>query len=268
VRNAWRAAALLGGLTLAAAVAACGGDDEAEPTATGTVAASPTTQATAASASPAAVASMTPDERATTEALLKAAALRLEDLPEGFIFQEEKFLTNEEAVDENLDYPGAPTVEDHNRWGRILEYEVTYRREAPPTLTGATLSIEITTALFRDSGGAGENLGFLRQQGADPEYVNALEQQSAQEDLNVRDLKVSPISFASVGEDRMAFEVTFTMRDAQLDKDLNFISQFIAIRRGRAIGALQTLAVGSPHPLEEVEDLARTLDERMKDALE
>jgi hypothetical protein len=241
------------------ALAACGGEEETEPAATGTaLAPSPTPGPTAP----------TTQERNAAGPILMAAALLAEDLPEGFTFDEEKFLTNEEAVDEELDYPGAATLEDYNRWGQILQYEVTYSRATPPTLTGATLSMQVTTILYGDSAGADESFEFLRQQTSDPEYIKAVERDFAEEGQDVRDLEVSPISFASVGEDRMAFEVTFTMHDPDLDRDLDFVAQFIAIRRDRAIGALIVRAVGSPHPVEEVEDLARTLDERMKNALE
>jgi len=251
------AASLAGLALLAVLLAACGGDDEAEPAAT-SVAPSPTS----------APAGSTAEERDAAGPILMAAALLAEDLPEGFTFDEERFLTNEEAVDEDLDYSGAATLEDYNRWEQILQYEVTYRRETPPSLTGATLFMQVTTILFRDSAGADESFEFLRQQTSDPEYVKAAERDFAEEGQDVRDLGVSPISFASVGEDRMAFDLTFTMHDPDLDRDLGYVSQLIAIRRGRVIGALQTLAVGSPHPLEEVETLARKLDERMKDALE
>jgi hypothetical protein len=257
VRNPWRAAALLGLALLAVLLAACGGDDEAEPAAT-SVAPSPTP----------APAGSTAEERDAAGPILMAASLLAEDLPEGFKFEEEKFLTNEEAVDEELDYPGAATLQDYNRWEQVLQYEAEYSRETPPSLTGATLSIHVTTVLYRDSTGADESFEFLRQQTSETEYVKAVERESAEEGQEIRNLGISPISFAGVGEDRMAFEATFTAYDPDAGRDLDFITQLIAIRRDRAIGTLAVRAVGSPHPLEEVEAMARTLDERMKAALE
>jgi hypothetical protein len=278
-------ATLLAALVLAAVVAACTGNEEAEPTATGTATAaapSPTPTATPTatpSPTPTATPSPTPTptpapagptdaERAAAEPLLRAASLRAEDLPEGFTFAEERFVTNEQSIAEQLDYPGAPTLDDLNRWGQILEYEATYNREVPSILTGATLSLKETTVLYRDSAGADENFEVVRQHTTDPEYAKAQERKSAEEGQEMRDVEISPISFAKVAEDRMAFELTFTAYTSDLGKDLNYVAQLIGIRRGRAIGLIQVLAVGSPHPLEEVEDLARTLDERMKDALE
>ena len=243
-----RPAALAGALGLAALViTACGGGDDSDP--------SPTP------------ASATAEERAAAEPILKAASLPGEDLPQGFTFQEDRLLTNEESAEEELHYAGAPTVEDLNRWGQILEYEVSYQREIPQTLTGTTLSLQVTTALYRDSAGAEENFEFVRQQTSDPEYVSAQEQESSEEGEPIRDVSISPISFPGVGDSRMAFELTFTTYAPRFERDLDLVAQLIAIRRGRAIGVIETLAVGSPHPLEEVEDIVRTLDERMKDAL-
>jgi len=252
-----RLAALLGAFGVVAVVlAACGGGDEDEPTPAG---------ATSPAAAPI---GPTAEERAAAEPLLKAAALLAEDLPEGFTFAEERFVTNEQSIAEQLNYSGAPTLEDLNRWGQILEYEVTYSREVPSIPTDATLYLEVTTSLYRDSAGADENFEFVRRQTTDPEYAEAQEQESAEAGQDIRDVEISPISFASVGEDRMAFELRFTTYNSSLGKDLNYVAQLIGVRRGRAIGTLQVLAVGSPHAVEELEDLAHTLDERMKAALE
>jgi hypothetical protein len=207
----------------------------------------------------------TAEERAAAEPILRAAILSGEDMPEGFTFSEEGFLTNEESAAQGLDYTGAPTVEDLNRWGQILEYEVTYQREFPTTLTGATLSIDVTITLYRDSAGADDNFEVVRQQTSGPDYIGALEQAFAE---GGRDISMSPISFANVAEDRMAFEFRYTMYAPNVERDLDFVEQLIAIRRGRAIGVIDALATGSPHPVEELEDLARKLDERLKDALE
>jgi hypothetical protein len=254
-----RAAALLGVLALVAvSLAACGGE-EAKLAATGTAVVPSPTPAPAGS---------TAEERDAAGPVLMAASLVAEDLPEGFTFDEEKFLTNEEAVDEELDYPGAATLEDYNRWEQVLQYEVEYSREVPSTLTGATLSIHVTTVLYRNSTGADESFEFLRQQTSEPEYVEAVEREATEEGREIHDLGISPISFAGVGEDRMAFEATFAAYDPDAGKDLDFITQLIAIRRDRAIGSIVVRAVGSPHPLKELEGLARKLDERMKDALE
>jgi len=242
---------------VAVLLAACGGDDDAVPAATGTaLAASPTPAPTRPTA----------EERSAAEPLLKAAALLAEDLPSGFTLDEEKFTTNADEAEQESSIPGAPTAEDLDRLGRILGYQVHYARPTPETLTGATLDFQIETDLYRDSKGAEEHFEIIRQLQSGPEFAEAFEDENAES--QVRDVVVSPISFAKVGDDRMAFELEFKMNWPGLDTEPTFFAQLIGIRRGAGIGFITVLAAGAPHPLEELEDLARSLDERMKDALE
>jgi hypothetical protein len=147
--------------TLAVFLVACGGGSETE---------SPTT-----------IASMTAEERAETEALLKAAALRLEDLPSGFTLDEEKFNTNEETAKEQQDNPYGPTLEDLNRFGRILSYEASYSQEVSPALltSGGTLFLQVTSAVYRDSKGASEALEFVRQQASAPGFADEFQRNFA-----------------------------------------------------------------------------------------
>ena len=244
--------------TLAVLLAACGGGDESEPSQTGVP------------ASPAAVASMTAEERAATEALLKAAALRLEDLPSGFTLDEEGFTTNEETAEEQIDNPYAPTLEDLNRFGRILAYEASYSQEVPAgsLLEGGTLSLQVTTTVYQDSDGADEAFEFVREQASDPEFLEAFEESFSSPGVDVRDASISPMSFAELGDERLAFEIKVSTHSTDLDQDLDFIAQLVGVRRDRGIGSVTVLAVNSPSPVEELEDLTRTLDERLKDALE
>jgi hypothetical protein len=76
------------------------------------------------------------------------------------------------------------------------------------------------------------------------------------------------MSFAEVGDDRIAFEMKFTMHNPDLNTDFHYVVQLVGIRRGRGVGAISVFAVTSPSPVGELEDLARTLDKRLKDALE
>jgi len=252
---------LIAGFAIAAAaLSGCGGDDEAEPAPTGTASSS-------AIASPTSEPAV--EDRAEAEALLKAAALAVEDLPEGFSLDEEKFTTNEELSKDESPYPGAPTLADLNRFGRILGYEADYRRPASETLTGATLLLQIGTDVYRDAKGADEHLELVRAQPSDPEFINVAQEQFADgSGMEVRDADMSPMSFAKVGEDRMAFEIKFKTHDPDLDRDFDVFVQFVVVRRERGIGSITVTAIGAPHPVGELEDLARTFDERMKDALE
>ena len=238
---------------------ACGGGDETEP--------SPTK----APASPTAVASMTAEERAATESLLKAAALRLEDLPSGFTLTEEKFTTNEETAEEQKDNPYAPTLEDLNRFGRILAYEANYSQEVSPDLlaSGGALFLQVTSAVYRDSKGASEALEFIREGASDPGFADEFQQNFASgSGVQVNSTTISPMSFAKVGDDRIAFEIKISAHSPGVDTDLDFVGRIVGVRRDRGIDSITVLDLGTPSPVQELEDLARTLDQRMKDALE
>ena len=241
---------------------ACGGKGEEAATATP----SPAVHATAALASPtiAATTAAAAEDRPEVEALLRAAALRLEDLPSGFTLDEEKVTTNEESATEGPS--GGPTLEDLNRWGRILHYEADYSQEG--SLLGGTLVLQVATAVYRDSAGARDAFEFTRQRTSDPEFAKAFEASVAGSAGEVRDASISPMSFAEVGDDRIAFEMKFTIHDPDLNTDFPYVVQIVGIRRGRGVGAVTVLAITSPSPVQELEDLARTLDKRLKDALE
>jgi hypothetical protein len=246
-----RAAALLAGVALAAAaLAACVGGDETEP--------SPTSVPTAA----------TSEERDAAGPILMASALLAEDLPEGFALDAEKYLSNEDSIDNERGYAGAATLEDLNRWGQILQYIATYSRATPPTLTGATLSLKEITALYRDEAGARAAFEFERTRASKAARLLDALPWPANSNLNAGEASVSPISASGMGDDRAAVQIEVTGSLPDVGSELKFFGQLLLVRRGREIGSVATVAVGSPHPVKELEALARTLDERMKDALE
>jgi hypothetical protein len=258
MRRALRSAALLGVLGLVAVfLAACGGAEETEPAAT-SVAPSPTP----------APAGSTAEERDAAGPILMASALLAEDLPEGFTLDEEKYLSNEDSINEERDYSSVATLEDLNRWGQILQYIATYSRPAPPTLTGATLSLKEITALYRDEAGARSAFEFERMRASSPERLLDALPWPANSDLNAGEASVSPISVGGMGDDRAAVQIEVTGSLPDVGSELKFFGQLLLVRRGREIGSIATVAVGSPHPVKELEALARTLDERMKAALE
>jgi hypothetical protein len=256
--------ALLAAL-IALGLVACAGKGKEAATATP----SPAVHATAALASPTIAATTTAaaEDRPEVEALLRAAALRLEDLPSGFTLDEEKFTTNEESATEGPS--GGPTLEDLNRWGRILGYEADYSQEVSlGSLLGGTLFLQATTVVYRDSAGARDAFEFTRQRTSDPEFAKAFEESVAGSAGEVRDASISPMSFAEVGDDRIAFEMKFTIHNPDLNTDFPYVVQIVGIRRGRGVGAVTVLAITSPSPVQELEELARTLDKRLKDALD
>jgi hypothetical protein len=253
---------------LAVFLAACGGGggDETELSPESTTAGAPAAAETGAPPTAAA----TVENRTEVEALLKAASLQTEDLPEGFTLDNETFTTNEESVDENTG-PGAPTLEDFNSWGRVLGYDATYSEpEALSSLLeGGTLSLTVTTTVYEDSDGADEAFGFVRDQASDPEFVKAFEDSFASDSgVEVRDASISPLSLAELGDDRQAYEIKITAHSTDLDEDFEFVAQLFGIRRDRLVGAVTVFTVNAPPPEGQLEDLAGKLDERMKDALE
>jgi len=261
VRAIVRFVALLGGLGLVAVIAACGGGGEVSPTA---IPASPTSTLTAA---PSAVASMTDEERAA-EALLKAAALQAEDLPSGLTLAEEKFTTNEDEAEQENILPGSPTAEDLSRWGRILGYQASYSPQTQTITTGATLSFLVETDIYRDAKGADEHFAVISQQPSDPAFITWFQEDAKAAGADVQNAIVSPLPFIEVGDNRMAVELRLTALYADSDQELNFITQIIGIRRDRALGFITMITLDSPSPVGVLEDLTRTLDQRMKDALE
>jgi hypothetical protein len=256
-----RFVALLCGLGLVAVIAACGGGGEASPTA---IPASPTSTLTAA---PSAVASMT-DEELAAEALLKAAALQTEDLPSDLTLAEEKFTTNEDEAEQENILTGAPTAEDLSRWGRILGYQASYSPDTQSITTGATLSFLVETDVYRDSDGAEQHFEVIRQQPSDPGFVAWFQEDAKAAGVDVQDASVSELPFIEVGDNQMAYELRLDAHYADLDQDLSLITQIVGIRRGRALGFITMITIDSPSPVGVLEDLTRTLDQRMKDALE
>ena len=247
----WRAAALLAGVALAAAaLTACGGDDESEP--------SPTSVPTAA----------TSEERDAAGPILMASALLAEDLPEGFTLDGEKYLSNEDSIDNERGYAEAATLGELNQWGQILQYIATYSRPTPTTLTGATLSLKETTALYREEIGARSAFEFERTRASSPERLLDALPWPANSVLNAGEASVSPLSVSGVGDDRAAVQIEVTGSLPDVTGELKFYGQLLLVRRGREIASVATVAVGSPHPVSELENLARLLDERMKGALE
>ena len=268
--------------TLAVLLAACGGgDDDNEPASTGTPSSpaggSPAAAATVAGGSPTAAATAsaptaaaTVENRTEVEALLMAATLRLEDLPSGYTLDEEAFTTNEESAEDEGDLLGGPTLEDLDRFGRILGYEASYSQESSlgSLLEGGTLSLQVTTTIYQESDGADESFEWVREQASDPEFVEAFEESFASSPgIEVQDASLTAMSFADVGNDRLAYEFKVSAHSTDLDQDIEFIAHLVGVRRDRLIGSVTVLAVNEASPVEELEDVARTLDERMKDAL-
>ena len=76
--------------------------------------------------------------------------------------------------------------------------------------------------------------------------------------------------FATIGDETLAASFIGTLRpqDAEFDVDVDFVAHLVAIRRGRATAHILVAAIGGATPGPEVEDIIRTLDERLAQALQ
>jgi hypothetical protein len=242
-----------------AALSACG-DGEEEPDATGSPAASPTSLAVSPT--------LAAESRAELEALLRSMSLKLEDLPSGFTLQEEKFTTNEEAA---KDYPDGEEqgLADYARWGRLLGYEATYATQASLTtlMTGGTIYIAVRPTLFEDSNGASEAMAKAKERVSDPEE-QAKFVEDFKEDSNWEDVELAPMSFAQVGDDTTAFQLTGRVSSSESAVKLTAVAQVVAIRRGRGNGMVIVSAIEGPSPIQELQAMVQKLDQRMKEALD
>jgi hypothetical protein len=262
-RVAWPLAVLAGSFGLVFFVASCGGGDGSQD--------QPTASATAS------VPTLTPDERSEAEALLKAAALRAEDLPEGLLLEDEGFATNEELGEvgdllvEMFYSAGGVSLKDRfYSSGRILGYHANYKADAPSDPSSLSrMSFNVSVDLYRDSAGLHAGFELLRQHLPDETAVREIAQEFYESlGMELGDLSVSSPSFAEVGDERVAREMKVTVRTPDLDTDIHFVLRWVCIQRDRLFGSLMMMTVNASPPVEQLEDLARKLDERMKDALE
>jgi hypothetical protein len=297
VRNAWRLAALLAALAATGAVAAMvavaligpggGGEDQRTATSTdpGAWAAiiSSATPWACPTASPSAtitlplmaiaipLASPTPS---AAEVLLRNASLRQEDLPDRFRFQYDELTTNGRhvAIMGQFEEPGSlgVTQEELDCWGRILGYAATYDRiEGMGRVTARVL---VTVDLFEDPGGASQYLAWLSRDLSNP--VNSATWKRAQGsygqfDWEWHDVTASPISFTPIGNERIAGEMAAALHNRyDADLDFEYAAKAVAFRSGRAVGIIIVRGKDSAPSTKQLEDLARKLEQRMKDALE
>jgi len=221
----------------------CGGDGEEGPSATSV-----------------------PVDRPTLEAMLRSVALTLDDLPSGFVLQEEAFTDNEEAAEFDPEGKQAALAR-LDGWGRLLGYNATYMTNDPlgTFINGGTASVSVSLSIFQTSEGAVAGMEWGREVAANPS-------QSVSLFPGVISIEGEPMSFASIGDETLAARFTGTLRPegegAEFEVDVDFIAHLVAIRRGRATAHIIVGAIGGATPGQEVEDIIRTLDERLAQALQ
>jgi hypothetical protein len=208
-------------------------------------------------------------DRAELEALLKSMVLGSEDLPSGFTLQEEKFETNEEAA---VDYPDGVEqgLADYARWGRLLGYQASYSTgvSLATLMTGGTIYIMVGTTLYEKPEGASEAMADAKDRVLDTEERAKLLEEFKKENPDWKDAQLAPMSFADVGDDTFAYQLTGTVSGGESGVEVTVVGQFVVVRRERAIGTVAASAVQGPSSIQELEDMARKLDQRMKEALQ
>jgi len=209
-----------------------------------------------------------PVDRPTLEATLRSVALTLADLPAGFVLEEpgEVFTDNEEAAETDPEGKQAALAR-LDEWGRLLGYEATYMTNDPlgTFIRGGTAMVTVSLNIFQTSEGAAAGIEWGREVAADPSQSIALFP-------GVISIEGEPMSFPSIGDETLAATFTGTLRpeaeDAELEVDVDFVAHMVAIRQGRATAHIIVAAIGGATPGQEVEDIIRTLDERLAQALQ
>ena len=200
-------------------------------------------------------------DRATLESMLMEIAPTLDDLPPNFAATEEKFQTNEEAAENDPDGPTAALkrYEDEGRLlGRVGAYMTNDTFGA--FTNGGDAVVTVLTSIYEDSKGAAAAMDYVREVMADPARAQAIFQ-------NVTDLQGEPMSFASIGDDTVAYRFTGVSHPEGIQVNVNFIAHAVGIRQGQGISTLVVAAIGGATPGSEVEELVRKLNERMAQAL-
>jgi hypothetical protein len=206
-----------------------------------------------------------PTDRPTLEAMLRSVALTLDDLPAGFVLEEpgEEFTDNEEAAETDPEGKQAALAR-FNEWGRLLGYDATYMTNDPlgTFINGGTALITVSLNIFQTSEGAAAGIEWGREVAADPGSSGLIP--------GVISIEGETMSFPSIGDETLAARFTGTLRPegVELEVDVDFIAHLVAIRQGRATAHIIVGAIGGATPGQEVEDIIRTLDERLARALQ
>jgi len=188
-------------------------------------------------------------------------ALTLDDLPPNFAVTQEKFETNEEAAQNDPDGPTA-ALKRYEQEGRLLGRVGVYMTNDPfGTFTkGGDALVTVATSIYEDSEGAVAAMDYLRGLMADPGRAQATFE-------NVTDLQGEPMSFASIGDDTVAYRFTGVFHPPDIQVNVNFIAHAVGMRQGQGVSTLIVAAIGGATPGPEVEEMVRKLDERMAQAL-
>ena len=208
--------------------------------------------------------SAVPTDRPTLEATLRSVAPTLADLPSGFVLQNEEFTDNEQAAETDTEGKQAALAR-FDSWGRLLGYDATYMTNDPlgTFMKGGDAMITVSLNIFETSEGAAAGMEWGRQVATDPSRLPGLIP-------GVVSIEPEPMSFPTIGDETLAARFTGTIRpeNVELEVDVDFVAYLVAVRQGRGTAHIIVGAIGGATPGQEVEDIIRTLDERLAQALQ
>jgi hypothetical protein len=208
--------------------------------------------------------SAVPTDRPTLEGTLRNVAPTLEDLPSGFVLQEEAFTDNEEAAETDPEGRQAALAR-LDGWGRLLGYDATYMTNDPlgTFIGGGDAMITVSLNIFETPEGAAAGIEWGREVVADPSQFVALFP-------GVISIEGETMPFPTIGDETLAAVFTGTIRPegVELEVDVDFTAHLVAIRQGRGTAHIIVGAIGGATPGQEVEDIIRVLDERLAQALQ
>jgi hypothetical protein len=130
-------------------------------------------------------------------------------------------------------------------------------------INGGDATVTLSLSIFRTPEGAAAGMEWGRGVATDTSQAIGLIP-------GVIALEAKPMSFPTIGDETLAAEYKGTIRPQGMDVqiDVDFVAHLVAIRRGRATAQLLVAAIGGATPGQEVENMIRTLDERMAQALQ
>jgi hypothetical protein len=222
----------VGGLLLAIAMAACGGDGEPDLTA-----------------------------RPISDADLGTMALYEVDLPQdfaGFVRTTESgFKTNEQSAEGHFD--PADEADDLELFGQVREY---IRAYGLPPVDGQipqreAISLVSSARLFGDAQGASD---YLEDELAD------LEGSVGKDVGDVTIEEVERFGVSGIADETAGVRATVAYRDDESEL-LTYATQ-VSFRRGRLLLSISVVRTDDEDVSAELEDLARSLDERIQVVLE
>jgi hypothetical protein len=194
----------------------------------------------APSSSPSEAASASPSQSASPAtstdavAIAEAALLQLSDVPDGF-------------EDQGGDVTGGATE------GVLAIGSASYSREVNPD--GNAITIDCSVLVLED-----EDAARLRME---EDHVSSTT--TGIYGAGLTDIEAGGIDFPSLGDEVTAIEMTGTGGEGSDTFTIGV--RTVAVRHGNVVGTVTTTAVGLG-PIEEIEGLAETLNERMSEAVQ